>query len=251
MKEKGNWEGMGAASGVLASVLFVLAFIAFLSTGPTGDTPIPTIEDAQDAPGFIGANLTSFRLEMLFMSLGIVLFLWFVGSLWSAFRSAEGDPGRGSMLMVVGASVGSALMLLGILSSFTSGLSTSPAQADSVPTLYTAAALTFAFGGGCLSLFFFAAGKIVLQAKVMASWIGWLAMLAGVLAALAFMTPFFPSGILNAATGVLGLWTWWIAFVLWVLIASLSLTIGERKRTRAVRTDAAGVERMAGTEGAL
>lgn len=44
------------------------------------------------------------------------------------------------------------------------------------------------------------------------------------------MTPFFETGILNAATGALGLWAWWVTFVLWVFLASLTLTLQERRR---------------------
>ena len=37
-----TWEQMGAASGLLATLLFVIAFIVFLGTSPGGDPSLPT-----------------------------------------------------------------------------------------------------------------------------------------------------------------------------------------------------------------
>src|SRR5215831_15856118 len=154
MTEKSDWEGMGAASGLLATVMFVLAFVVFMATDPTGATPYPSVNNAQQAPAYLALYLTRYRLELLFISLGVVLFLWFVGSLHVALKKAEGDPARGSTLAVTAAGVGAGLMLVSLVLGFASGLSTSASQASAVPTLYTAAALLFAFGGGVLALFF-------------------------------------------------------------------------------------------------
>ena len=175
MKRQQNWEGMGSAGGILAALSFVLAFIVFMTTDPSGTPPYPSIENAQQAPAFMAAHLNAYRVELLLMSLGVVLFLWFVGSLRLVLASAKGDPGRGSTLAVIGAGVGAGLLLVGCVLGFTSGLSTSPAQADTVPTLFTASALLVAIGGGVLSLFFFAVAKVILQAGAMPKWVGWLA----------------------------------------------------------------------------
>ena len=251
MTEKSDWEGMGAASGLLATVMFVLAFVVFMATDPTGATPYPSINNAQQAPAYLALYLTRYRLELLFISLGVVLFLWFVGSLHVALKKAEGDPARGSTLAVTAAGVGAGLMLVSLVLGFTSGLSTSASQASAVPTLYTAAALLFAFGGGVLALFFFAVAKVVLQAHAMARWLGVLAFIAAFLCLLAFLTPFFDTGVFNAATGALGLWTWYTAFVVWVFLASVMLTVTERRLAKEARTAAPAGPAPAATEGAV
>lgn len=254
MAQRRDWEGMGAASGILATVAFVLAFIVFMTTDPTGSPPLPAVENAQQSPAYVAAHLNAYRVELLFMTLGIALFLWFVGSLFVTLDGAE-ELGRGSTLAVVGASVGSGLMLVGLVVGFTTGLSTSPAQADTVPALYTAGALAFAVGGGVLSLFFFAVAKVILQTGVMARWLGVLAFIAALLCVLAFLTPFFDSGILDAATGIVGRWVWYAGFVVWVFLASLLLTIEERRRAKAAAAAAppapagAAEPQMTGTEG--
>ncbi len=236
MKKGSDWEGMGAASGLLAALSFVLAFAALMSTDPTGSPPLPAVQNAEQAPAYIAANLNVYRLELLFISLGVVFFLWFMGSLWVRFKSAEGDPGRASMLVVIGASVGAAMMLVGLVLGFTSGLSTSSLQADTVPSLYTAGALLFAFGGGALALFFFGVAKVILGTEAMARWLGVFAFIAALLCVFAFVTPFFDSGVMNAATGALGRWAWYAAFVVWVFLASLMLTIDERRLSKAAES---------------
>jgi hypothetical protein len=93
MKRNAEGEGMGAASGLLAALLFVGAFIVFLTTTPTGTPSLPAVQNAQLAPEYIAANLNPYRIQLLLMCLGIVMFLWFVGSLWVTLLAAVGDPG--------------------------------------------------------------------------------------------------------------------------------------------------------------
>ena len=81
MTEKSDREGIGAASGLLATLMFVLGFVLFMTTDPTGGTPYPSIKNAQQAPAYMALHLSQYRLELLFVSLGVVLFLWFACSL--------------------------------------------------------------------------------------------------------------------------------------------------------------------------
>lgn len=230
MTNQRPWKESGAASGVVACLLFVLSLLAFLRTDPSGDTPYPSIENAQDAPAYLAANLSSYRISVLLATLGLLMFLWFVGSLWSTLLQAEGVPSRGSTLAVIGAVLGSGMMLVSSAMSYTAGLSTSPAQAADVPTLYTAAAVAFALGGAGICLFLFAVGKVVLRTGVLGRGVGWLSLIAGLLASLAVIAPFFEAGPLNPATGLLGRWLWWGVFVLWLLVVSIVLTRRETKQ---------------------
>ncbi len=230
MTSQRPWKESGAASGIVASFLFVLSFLAFLSTDPSGDTPYPSIENAQDAPAYLAANLSAYRITVLLTTLGLLMFLWFVGSLWSTLHQAEGVPSRGSTLIVIGAVLGSGMMLVSSALSYTAGLSTSPAQAADVPTIYTAAAVAFAMGGAGICLFLLAAGKVVLRTGVLGRGIGWLSLVAGLLASLAVIAPFWEAGPFNPATGLLGRWLWWGVFVLWLLVVSIVLTMRERKQ---------------------
>ncbi len=241
-----NWEQMGAASGLLATLLLVLG-IAMAIIAASGSTSVPDVANAQNAPAFLAADLNQVRLEMLFTSLGIVLFLWFVGSLWMRLKQAEGEPARGSTIALAGATAGSALMLVGLALTSTMGLTTSPAQANVVPALYVASALLVALGGGTLSLFFFGVARVILHTGALGRWLGVLAFIEALLCVLAFMTPFFDSGLLNAATGLLGRTVWYFGFVIWLFLASAVLTWEEHARTRGKpKPTSNGANRMEG-----
>jgi hypothetical protein len=241
---------MGAASGLFAVLLFVVAFIIFLSTDPGGgNTPqLPDVANAQAAPAFFADHLESIRAQVMLNSIGIVFFLWFLGTFWGVLRRAEGEPARASTISFAGAIVGVAMTLVGLMLTGTSTLTTSMPQAETVAALYTAAALSFAFGGAAFTIFFLGAAEVILRTGAMAKWLGLLALLAAALSAFGFITPYYTDGIFNPATGALGFYAHYFAFVVWLLLASGALTVAQRQRRRA----AAPVPPLApatGTEG--
>ena len=228
-----SWEELGAASGLLATALFIAAFIVFLAGAhPTGDPALPNINHAEFAPAYLASYLSQIRAVVLLNSLGLALFLWFLGSLWTRLRDDEGGTGRGSTLVLVGGVAGTVMVLSGLALIAAAGLSTSAVQADTVATLYTAASLLIALGGGVLSIYFFGAAKVILQTGALGRWLGVLAFIAGLLSVCGFMTPFFEANVLNAATGALGRWAPTAAFVIWLFLASGSMTLEQRRRRR-------------------
>ena len=233
MQERNRtWEQMGAASGLLATLLFVIAFIVFLGTSPGGDPSLPNIAQADTAPAYLAAHLTAIRVVVLLNALGLALFLWFLASLWTTLREAEDGASRGSTAALAGGVASSGLVLVGLALLATAGLSTSPDQADNVATLYTAASLLIAFGIGVSAIFFFAVSKVILATGALGRWLGVLAFIAGLLSVCGFMTPFFEANVLNAATGALGRWAGSVAFVIWLGLASAAMTVAQRHRRR-------------------
>lgn len=230
-----SWEQMGAASGLFAALLLVAAFIIFLSTDPGGgNTPqLPDIANAQAVPAFFADHLSAIRAQVMLNSIGIVFFLWFLGTLWSVLRKAEGEPARGSAIASAGALAGVALTLVGLMLTGTSTLTTSLSQARTVPALYTAAALAFAFGGAAFTIFFLGVAEVSLRAGGLPKWLGFLAVLAAAVSVFGFVTPYATSGIFNPATGALGFYAHYFAFVVWVLLASAELTLAQSRRRRA------------------
>jgi hypothetical protein len=245
-----TWEQMGAASGLFAVLLFVAAFIIFLNTDPSGgNTPrLPNIANAPAAPAFFADHLNGIRAQVMLNSIGIVFFLWFLGTLWSTLREAEGGPARGSAIASGGALVGVALTLVGLMLTATSTLTTSLPQAETVPTLYTAAALSFALGGAAFTIFFLGVAEVSLRAGGLPRWLGFLALLAAAASVFGFVTPYARDGIFNPATGALGFYAHYIAFVVWLLLASAAMTLAQRRRSRAA-APAPPQAPPAGTEG--
>lgn len=237
-RKESAWEEMGAAAGLLATLLFVIAFVVFLGTDPGGDPSLPNVAKAELAPAYLAQNLTEVRVVVLLSVLGVALFLWFLASLWTVLRDAEDGASRGATAALAGGVAGSGLVLAGLAMVAATGLSTSPAQADAVPALYTAAALLNSLGIGVLSIFFFAVAKVILHTGALGRWLGMLAFVAGLLAVCGFMTPFFGANVLNAATGALGRWAGTVAFVVWLGLASGAMTLAQRHRQRDASSEA-------------
>ncbi len=228
---------MGAASGLFAVLLFVAAFLIFLNTDPTGgNTPrLPNIANPQASPAFIADHLNGIRAQVMLNGIGLVVFLWFLGTLWSVLRGAEGGPARGSAIASAGALVGVTLTLMGLVLTGTSTLATTLPQAETVSTLYGAASLSFAFGGAAFTVFFLGAAEVILRAGGLPKWLGWLALLAAAASVFGFVTPYAQSGIFNPATGGLGFYAHYIAFVVWVFLASAALMLAQHRRTSAAK----------------
>jgi hypothetical protein len=246
-----DWEWMGAASGLVAAVFFVVAFAIFLSTDPGGgSTPqLPAIDNAEAVPAFVGDHLTSVRAQVMLNGLGVVTFLWFLGTLWAGLRRSESEPARGSMIVVSGALVGAAVTLVGLVLVGTATLATSTSTASAVPTLYVAASLSFAFGGAAFAVFFLGVAEVILRTHAMGKWLGYLAVVAAVLSILGLVTHYYTDGIMNPATGALGFYGHYMAFVVWLLLASVEIALAQHRRRRAERPVAETVP-AAGTEGA-
>ena len=237
-----TWQQLGAASGLFAALLFVVAFIIFLHADPSGgNTPrLPNIANAQAAPAFIADHLNGIKAQVMLNGIGLILFLWFLGSLRGVLGAAEGGRARGSTIASGGALVGVALTLVGLMLTGTSTLTTSLPQAETVSTLYVAAALSFAFGGAAFSVFFLGVAEVSLRAGGLPRWLGWLAVLAAVASVFGFVTPYAQSGIFNPATGGLGFYAHYIAFVVWLFLASAVLMLSQHRRAHASAPPSSG-----------
>jgi hypothetical protein len=216
-----TWERLGAASGLVSAVLFGVAFIIFLSQDPTGTPRIPDIANASDIAAYIEDHQEAMRVQLLLNSIAIVLFLWFLGSLWSNLRAAEGGPARVSAIASAGGIAGAVAVLMGFV--FEAAAVVVPTGVD-VTTLYVLGAMSIGFGGAAFTVFFLATGKVIVQTGALPLAIGLLAFVAAAAAALGFVSIFVDEGIFNAATGAFGFWVRFGAFVVWLALASLVLT---------------------------
>jgi hypothetical protein len=229
-----TWERIGALSGLKAAVLFGAAFVIFLTTDPMGTPRVPDIANAADASAFIGDHQDALKVQLLLNTAAILAFVWFLGSLWSRLRAAEGGPARVSAIASAGGIVGAAAVLAGIV--FEATAVVLPTGVD-VTTLYVLSVMSIGLGGAAFTVFFLAAGKVILQTRALPVVIGALALVAAAASALGLVSIFVDEGIFNAATGAFGFWVRFGAFVIWVALASIVLTatVG-RGATRTPRT---------------
>lgn len=229
-----QWERMGAASGLFASLLFLAALVIFLKTDPSGgNTPrLPNVGNAEAASAFVASHLNGIKAQVMLNGLGLTVFIWFLGTIWSALRAAESGSARGSAVASAGAITGVGLTLVGLVLTGTSTLATTVTQAENVATLYTSAALALAFGGGAFAVFFLGVAEVSLRAGGLPRWLGWLALPAAAVSIFGFVTPYAQTGIFNPATGALGFYGHYVAFVVWVFLAGLSLTLKQHRLKR-------------------
>lgn len=93
--ESSNLVRYAPLSGVLA---FAFALLGFIVMGET-----PSIDDStREVVDFVREHDNDYQLSALLAALAAASLVWFGGSLRTALRSAEGDPGRLSNLAYAG-----------------------------------------------------------------------------------------------------------------------------------------------------
>jgi hypothetical protein len=217
-----SWERIGAASGVAAVAFFVAGFVVFLTQDPTGSPHIPNIEDADRYSAYLQAHEDSIKVETLLNSIGVVLFLWFLGNLWARLRATEGGPARVSAIASAGGIAGAVALLMA--SVFTASAAVSPSVIEP-NELYVLSAMSIGLGGAAFTVFFAAVARVILETGALPRVVGVLAAIAAVTSAIGFVSVFADDGIFNPATGAFGLWVRFGAFGLWLAVASASLVV--------------------------
>lgn len=226
-----HWERLGAASGIVAAILFGVSFIIFLGNDPSD---LPDVLHAADYAEFVREHQDALKVQVLLNSLGIVLFLWFLGSLWSRLRAAEGGPARVSAIASAGGIAGAVAVLMGFV--FEACAAIAPTTID-VTTLYVMATMSIGPGAAAFTVFFLAIARVIFATGALPVAIGALAVVAAIASALGFVTIFADEGVFNAATGAFGFWVRFGAFVVWLALASITLTatVGARPVSRGRR----------------
>jgi hypothetical protein len=193
-----GWSAYAPLTGVLFVALAVLAFIV------GGETP-----DTDDSPAKILAYYIKNDSDQIWASAllawGAVAFLFFLGALTSALRAVE----RAFRFSAV-ALAGGVVLALGMLAfaSFTFALGDTaddgltPQAAQALHALNSDFFFPVAAGTGTLMI---ASGLAIIGSRLLPAWLGWVALLIGIVA----ITPL----------GFFG----FLAFLLWTLIVSVML----------------------------
>ncbi len=194
-----DWKRLAPLTGALFVALLIASFIV------TGETP-DADASAQEAVSFYTSNDTSVAVSAGLGGAAVVAFLFFVGILRGELRRYEAEPGvlsatafAGGILVAVGGAAFSSFALT--LSDTADKLDPSAVQALN--------ALNEDFfiplGAGSLVLLL-AAGIAIVRTLAFPKWLGWTAIVFGVL----WLTPAF----FIAGPGAL----------LWILIVSIMLS---------------------------
>lgn len=189
----------------LTGVVFVLLFVAsFIVVGDAPDANDPV----QEVVSFYTENDAETTIGALLFGVGAVFFLFFVGSLRSVLRTAEGGTGWLSNVAFAGGIVAAAGMLIFAGLGFTLGDVAEDLDPGAVQAINALSFdLFFPLAGGIVVLLF-ASGLVSVRTEVLPRWLGW----AGLVIAVASFTPagFFA----------------FLASIAWVLVVSILLWRG-------------------------
>jgi hypothetical protein len=206
-----RWERLGAATGIVFVLLTLLALI--IGAGPGADEDI--------VPYFVD-NRQRELAQTFLAGLASIFFLWFLGSVWSYLRAAEGGSGRLSAVAFAGGIVTMVILLfsLTVNTALADGMAQNADPGTSrafYALVIQASDLTFfplvAFTG--------ASALVILRTKALPAWLGWLGIVVAVLSlsrGTAFFVevgPFSSAGMLENV-GIM-------AFMLWLLLMSILL----------------------------
>lgn len=189
--EDRRYEQIAAASGFL---LLGLSLIGFVIAPP----PPGAIDPVDKVASYFADNRGQILLQSYVWMLSAGAFLWFIGSLRSYLRSAEGGNGRLSAVAfgggVAGITVSVATTMFWIALALGSDEAVAPAV---VQVSFDLGNVAFLIIGVPFAVMFAATGVVALRKHAFPVWLGWLSL------ALAVMYLVLPAGILDES-GPLG-----------------------------------------------
>jgi hypothetical protein len=204
-----RWERLGAATGIVFVLLTLLALFI-------GGQPAP------DVVQYFIDNRGRLLVQSFLAGLASIFFLWFLGSVWSYLRAAEGGTGRLSAVAFAGGILTMVFLMLSLTVTYAladrmAELSPPDTSRAFYALVIQASDLTFfpvvAFTG--------ASALVILRTKALPAWLGWLGIVVAVLSlsrGTAFFVesgPFSSAGVLESVAIM--------AFLLWLLLMSILL----------------------------
>ncbi len=170
------WERIAPLDGLIA-VAFWVAGVAFMSV--VGDQP--NIDaTAPEALAYFKDHSSAIQVGAFLFGLGALFFLWFLGSLRVALRTAEGGEARVTGISFAGG-VAVAVLALLLPSAWVAGAATtsnlSPGAAQALFALFVG--LFFALELAT-AVFVLAVAAVILETRALPAWLAWLALLVSV-----------------------------------------------------------------------
>jgi hypothetical protein len=211
-----RWERLAAGTGI---VFVVLGVVAYLIAGqpPTPDDP------ASEVVAYHTENRDSLLLSNYLWGIAGIFYFWFLGSLRSYLRQAEGDAGRLSAVAFGAGIAGGVVFTFGVIVS-AAVASRVAATASQEVTVALHDVATQAFNFATFAFVVLAAATTVVSGRYKAlpagiGWLGWLVVLLTLLGSVAVLVE---SGPLAAGGAVS--YVGFALFFLWFLALSVSLT---------------------------
>jgi hypothetical protein len=184
-----KWERRATLAGALAVPFWLAGIILFSTKAKGSEGPKILASYHQHSDGIL--------LGGFLWSLGILLFIWFLGSLRSHYLAAEGGAGRLTALAYSGGLLAATLGLLIPGPDSAGALEKKHLDASGAAVLHNLPDAFFIGAEYVLAILFFASGILALRHGALPKWLGWVSVLIGIVlligpigwAALIFATP--------------------------------------------------------------
>jgi hypothetical protein len=161
MDEK-QWERWGALGGVAFVVLVVIAAVI------GGSPPKPT-DSALKIVKYFRDNQDALKIGSYLNGIGLIVFLWFLATLYGRLRRAEGGSGRVSGIALTGAVV--ALTTATVANGITAYGALHPLS--SVGSFQISTVL-FGYAGFAIAVFVAGTSIVVMRTSLLPQWLGWI-----------------------------------------------------------------------------
>jgi hypothetical protein len=178
--QEASAQRIGAAAGIVF-VALQLALVATTVGAPALDAPLSEIRSyLVDDGGSILAATTIGAVSVCF-------FLWFVGTLQTVLRAAEGGAGQlsriafGAALVTIALAVAASLPAVALAW----GDTAAGAEAGLLQAVWNLNTLAFVPIGSSAAVFCLAVALVILRTRVLPVWIGWVGILAAVMGVIA------------------------------------------------------------------
>lgn len=210
-----EWERLGAVSGIVFVGLLLIVFI-FIPAPPDFDSSPPEI-----AEYYIG-DRDAIQIGNLISAVAFMALIWFLGSVRSVLRLAEGGSGRLASVAFGGGLVGVATFFFALILGAAAAFRPEETNPDLIRLLHDLSfGLAPALGGLAFAVFFAATAVVSLRTKALIPPLAWLAVVAALVLVLGAFTIFDDNGAFSADGffGILPI----IVVLAWILATCIAL----------------------------
>jgi hypothetical protein len=218
--ETDRYARYGAAAGIVFVVLLIVGFLLITPEPPDFDS------SANEVAGYYSDNRSDVQWASAVIAVSLFFYVWWLGSLRSTLRAAEGGTGRLSNLAFGGgiASISFAVVALG--AGFVAALRPGETSPEIVRAFNDLGVVAGAAAVGPFAALFLATAIVGLRFGALPAPVAWLAAIAGVLQLLTLGTGVTDEGAFSF-DGFLGGFLPFVAFLLAILAISIAQVRGE------------------------
>jgi len=159
--DEAKWEKVGLLAGI---GFVVLAVVGGLIAG----TPPKPSDGPQKIADYFKDNQDALKIGSYLTGLGLLLFLWFLASLFGRLRRAEGGAGRMSGIALTGGVVAVAIAAVG------SGIAAYGAlHIDASPGAFQISTIVFGYVGFATAALAAGVAVVSMRTKLLPAWFAW------------------------------------------------------------------------------